>query len=71
MVDRMDSREGFTKGDRVKQTGQGPFTLRDGVVQGWRTYEYAPTKWYCSVTFGGRYTSRYQANEIEHVTQQQ
>ncbi|GHI98191.1 hypothetical protein TPA0906_00570 [Streptomyces olivaceus] len=72
MVDRMDSREGFTKGDKVTQAGEGPFELpRDGVVQGWLTFEYAPTKWYCCVTFGGRYIGRYQAHEIEHVTQPQ
>ncbi|MFJ3183885.1 hypothetical protein ACIPJN_36620 [Streptomyces sp. NPDC086796] len=68
----MDSREGFTKGDKVTQAGEDPFELpRDGVVQGRLTYEYAPTKWYCCVTFGGRYIGRYQAHEIEHATQPQ
>ncbi|MEW1930491.1 hypothetical protein [Streptomyces sp. NPDC088360] len=61
----MGSREGFAKGDQVKRAGDGPWG-QDGVVQGWFTFEYAPTKWYCCVTFGGRYIGRYQAHEIEH-----
>ncbi|MEU2098687.1 hypothetical protein ACFWGE_32830 [Streptomyces bacillaris] len=64
----MDSREGFTKGDKVTQAGEGPFPLpRDGVVQGWLTAELDPTKWYCCVTFGGRYIVQAQARDLEHV----
>ncbi|MDX3867261.1 hypothetical protein [Streptomyces europaeiscabiei] len=70
MTQRMDSREGFTKGDQVKRAGDGPWELPpDGVVQGWLTYEHAPKNWYCSVTWGGRYIGRYQAHEVEHTTQ--
>ncbi|MEU5483524.1 hypothetical protein [Streptomyces mirabilis] len=70
MTGRMDSREGFTKGDKVKRAGDGPWELpQDGVVQGWLTYEHAPKNWYCCVTWGGRYIGRYQAHEIEHDAQ--
>ncbi|ORT54615.1 hypothetical protein [Streptomyces sp. CB03238] len=68
-VERMDSREGFAKGDRVRRAG-GPGGLpEDGVVNGWLTFEYGPRAWYCCVTWGGRYIGRYQANEIEHADQ--
>jgi hypothetical protein len=70
MTQRMDSREGFTKGDQVKRAGDGPWELPpDGVVEGWLTYEHAPKNWYCRVTWGGRYIGRYQAHEIEHAAQ--
>ncbi|MET9779008.1 hypothetical protein ABZ023_32960 [Streptomyces sp. NPDC006367] len=64
-VDTADSREGFSKGDRVKRVG-GHTLPPDGVVQGWSTLEYAPTVWRCTVTWGGRYIGRYEAHEIEH-----
>jgi hypothetical protein len=67
-VQRMDSRQGLSKGDRVQRVGGGSEDFPQcGVVNGWLTYEYAPTKWYCSVTWGGRYIGRYQAYEIEHA----
>ncbi|MFH8410382.1 hypothetical protein ACH4FX_37250 [Streptomyces sp. NPDC018019] len=67
---RMDSREGFSKGDDVRRVGGQVADLpEDGVVEGWLTYEYTPTKWYCCVTWGGQYIGRYQAHEIEHATQ--
>ena len=69
LMERMDSREGFTKGDQVRRVGGPEGHPEDGVVQGWLTYEYAPTQWYCCVTWSGRYIGRYQADEIEHAAQ--
>ncbi|MEU8530091.1 hypothetical protein AB0C77_31610 [Streptomyces sp. NPDC048629] len=66
----MDSRDGFTKGDKVKRVGEGPWEFpQDGVVQGWLTYEYGPTEWYCCVTWGGRYIGQFEASQLEHVDQ--
>jgi hypothetical protein len=68
-VEQMDSREGFSKGDRVRRAGD-PGELPDsGVVNGWLTFECAPDRWYCSVTWGGRYIGQYQADEIKHADQ--
>lgn len=61
-----DSREGFTKGDRVRHPKPPADDFPDdGIVNGWCTFEYGPG-WYCSVTWGGQYIGRYQANELEH-----
>ncbi|WP_327332903.1 hypothetical protein [Streptomyces anulatus] len=65
----MDSREGFSKGDRVRlevESGSSEVVV-EGVVNCWATVQYEPAKWYCSVTWGGRYTGQCQANEIRHL----
>ncbi|GAB2717071.1 hypothetical protein [Kitasatospora kifunensis] len=68
-VERMNRREGFSKGDHVRRVGGSGDLPEDGMVNGWLTFEYSPHRWYCSVTWGRRYIGRYQAHEIEHVAQ--
>ncbi|MFI6469907.1 hypothetical protein ACIBL5_06530 [Streptomyces sp. NPDC050516] len=69
-VETADSREGFSKGDQMKRAGGQAGDLPEiGVVQCWSTLECAPTEWRCIVTWGGRYTGRYKAHEIEHTAQ--
>ncbi|GHI41085.1 hypothetical protein Sviol_54930 [Streptomyces violascens] len=69
-VETTDSCEGFSKGDEVKRAGGQAGDLPEvGVVQCWLALEYAPTKWRCIVTWGGRYTGRYMAHEIEHTAE--
>lgn len=63
----MDERDGFAKGEKVhRRGGQSENLPADGIVDGWHTFEYG-SGWYCSVTWGGRYTGRYQAHELEHA----
>ncbi|MEU3708370.1 hypothetical protein AB0E82_39540 [Streptomyces anulatus] len=65
---KMDSREGFSKSDCVRWAEGEPSDLpADGVVNGWSTVQYEPDKWYCSVTWGGRYTGQHQSRDIRHA----
>lgn len=66
-VSKADSREGFSKGDRVHHATPPADFPDDGIVQCWETFEYAPTVWRCVVTWGGKYIGRYEAHEIEHA----